>query len=164
MVGTNSLSLRRITLLAMLIALSVVGGYVKLGPWSIAFDAAAGFLAALLLGPMAGALVCGLGHLAAAGATGFPLSPAFHLLVALVMAGVGATGGLTASRFGLRAGAIVLILSNGLLAPALLALAPNPLGTGLFLALVLPLTLAATANATVALTLAGVLRKARLVP
>lgn len=148
----------------MLIALSAIGGLIKLGPYSIALDTAAGFLAALILGPAAGALVCGLGHLASAGTAGFPLSPLFHLLVAAAMAGVGALGGMAASRFGVTAGALALVLANGLLAPGLLALAPNPLGTGLFAALVLPLTLAATANAVLAVALTGALRKARLLP
>jgi len=151
--------IKRWVTLGLLIALSAIGAFVKLGPWSIAFDAAAGFVAALLLGPASGALVCGLGHLAAAAATGFPLTLPFHLAVALAMAGVGAAGGLTARRFGPTAGAAALVLSNGLLAPALLSLLPNPMGTGLFVALAGPLTAGAAANAAVALPAAVALKR-----
>lgn len=150
---------RRVATYAILIALSAVGAFVKIGPGTIAFDAAAGFVAALVLGPVAGALVCALGHLASALVTGFPLTLPFHLLTALVMAGVGVAGGLVARRAGFAAGAAALTLANGIGAPALLSLAPNPLGTRLFVAFAGPLTLAAAANAAVALALATVARR-----
>lgn len=143
-----------------LLALSVIGSYIRLGPMSIAFDAAAGFTAALLLGPGPGSLVCGLGHLTVALLTGFPLTLPVHLATAAAMAGVGALGGLTARRFGHLAGAAALVAANGLLAPALLSLLPNPLGRGLFAALALPLTLAAAANAFVAFLAAAGLKRA----
>jgi riboflavin transporter len=148
---------RRLSFLGLLIALSAAGAFIRLGPWSIALDAAAGFLAALLLGPGPGALVCSAGHLASALVTGFPLTLPFHLLVALAMAGVGASGGAAAARFGRAAGAGALVVANGLVAPALLSLVPNPLGHGLFAALVLPLTAGAVANAAVALAAAAAL-------
>jgi len=146
--------------LAILLALSVLGSYIKLGPGSIAFDSMAGFVAALMMGPAAGVLNCGLGHAAVAAVTGFPLTVPFHLATAVAMAGVGGLGGLTARRFGLTAGAAALVLANGLLAPALLALLPNPMGRGLFAALALPLTVAAGANAAVALLVVLGLRRA----
>ncbi|MGA3406539.1 MAG: ECF transporter S component, partial [Candidatus Bathyarchaeia archaeon] len=48
--------------------LSVVGSFIHLpGPvQTVAFDSAPGFFAALLYGPLDGAAVCGLGHLATA--------------------------------------------------------------------------------------------------
>lgn len=143
--------------------MSAAGTYVRLGPGSIAFDSAAGFLAALVLGPGAGALICSLGHLAAAAVTGFPLTLPFHLLIAVSMAGVGALGGAVAVRTNLLAGAVALVLANGVLVPALLSLVPNPMGRALFVTLVLPLTLAATANAVVAVIVARVLKRSRLV-
>ncbi|MDB4897435.1 MAG: hypothetical protein JWN15_3697 [Firmicutes bacterium] len=148
---------KQLVLVGLLVALSVVGAFIRLGPWSIAFDATAGFLAALLLGGSAGAAVCALGHLAAAAATGFPLSPPLHLMIALTMAVVGAAGGAAAARFGRPTGAAVMVLANGIGAPALLSLMPNPLGRGLFLATVAPLTAGATANAAIALMVAAAL-------
>lgn len=152
--------LNRHVKLALLIACSALGAYIKLGPSSIALDAMSGFVAALLFGPAAGALVCGLGHLAAAAATGFPLTLPFHLAVAGAMALVGAAGGWTAQRFGPTWAALALVLANGLLAPALLSLLPNPLGFGLFAALALPLTLAGAANALLALAILAGLKRA----
>lgn len=153
---------RQLTLMALLIALSVVGAFVKLGPWSIAMDAAPGFFAALLLGPASGAFVCLVGHLAVAVATGFPLSLPFHLVIAVVMGLVGAAGGFAARRFGRVAAAAVMILLNGVGSPALLALLPNPMGTGLFAAMVLPLTAAAAVNGVAALAVAEVLSRAKV--
>lgn len=150
---------RRIVFAGLLLALSVVGAFFKLGVYSIAFDSAAGFVAALLLGPGMGAVICSLGHLAAAAATGFPLTPPFHLLIAVTMAGVGAAGGLVARRLGLLVGTATLVVANGVVAPALLALVPNPMGTGLFQALVIPLTLAAAANAAVAFVVVKALQQ-----
>jgi hypothetical protein len=150
---------RRVTLPSLLIALSLLGSFLRLGFYSIAFDAAAGFLAALVQGPVEGAIVLALGHLCVALVTGFPLTPVFHLAVAVAMALVGILGGVVAKRFGWIAGAIVLVLANGLLAPLLLAWLPNPLGLGLFAVMTLPLTVGATANAVVALLLAGSLRR-----
>lgn len=151
---------RHLAVPALLIALSAVGAYVKIGPGTIAFDSAAGFVAALLLGPATGAATCALGHLASALVTGFPLTPQFHLLVAMAMGAVGAVGGLAARRAGFTAGAIVLTIANGIGAPAVLALLPNPLGSRLFAALAAPLTLAAAANVVVAMVLVTAIRRA----
>jgi hypothetical protein len=109
-------------------------------------------------------MVCFLGHMAVAALTGFPLTPLFHLAVALTMALVGALGGLTARRFPFWAAGGVLIAANGVVAPALLALLPNPMGRGLFAAFVLPLTLAAAANAAVAVIAAIALKRAKVQP
>lgn len=149
--------LKRLILVGLLVALSVVGAFIRLGPWSLAFDATAGFVAALLMGPGPGAAVCAIGHLAAAYATGFPLSPPLHLMIALTMALVGAAGGAAAARSGRLTGAALMVVANGVAAPALLTLLPNPLGRGLFLATVLPLTAASALNAAVALLAAAAL-------
>lgn len=154
-----SSSVRRLTLPALLVALSLLGSFLKLGFYSIAFDSAAGFLAALVLGPVQGALVLALGHLCVALQTGFPLTPIVHLEVAVAMALVGLIGGWVAGRMGLLAGAIALVVANGLMAPSLLAMLPNPLGFGLFVVMALPLTMGAAANAAVALLLATSLRR-----
>ncbi|HYG59963.1 MAG TPA: ECF transporter S component [Symbiobacteriaceae bacterium] len=141
---------RRLVAFGLLYALSVIGSYIKVGPMSIALDSAPGFLAALAMGPGPGALICALGHLTVALLTGFPLTPPFHLAVAVTMAGVGALGGFTAARFGRWAGAAVLVAANGVAAPAVLSLLPNPMGRGLFAALLVPLLLGAGVNAVIA--------------
>jgi hypothetical protein len=59
----------------------------------LAFDSAAGFFVALYFGAAEGALVCGIGHMATAVVSGFPLGY-LHLPIALGMALAGASIGL----------------------------------------------------------------------
>ncbi|SEP16770.1 ECF transporter S component [Propionispora vibrioides] len=86
------MEIRRIILLAFFIALSYMGAAVKiLG--TIAFDSMPAFLAALLLGPAAGAVVGAAGHFFTAALSGFPLTLPVHVLImgemALAAAAVG---------------------------------------------------------------------------
>lgn len=150
---------RRTATYAVLIALSAVGAFIRLGPNSIAFDSTPGFVAALLLGPGAGALVTGMGHMAAAWVTGFPLTPFFHVLIMVAMAVVSAVGGVVAERWGKMPGAIALIGMNGLVTPALLSFVPNPLGTTLFFTLAPMLLLGAGINAIAAVLISEVLER-----
>ncbi len=75
-------------------ALTVVGSLLKIPSpvGSLAFDSAPGFFAALFFGPFEGALVSGLGHLATAVVSGFPLG-ILHLPIAIGMALAGAAIG-----------------------------------------------------------------------
>jgi riboflavin transporter len=81
--------------LAIFTALSAAGSLIKIPSLigSLAFDAAPGFLVALLFGPIEGALVAGLGHIATAVVSGFPLG-ILHLPIAVGMALAGAAIGL----------------------------------------------------------------------
>ena len=158
----TSIDTRRLATLALLLALSAIGAFIKLGPASIAFDSAAGFIAALAFGPAAGALVCSIGHMLSATVTAFPLTPAFHVLVAVTMMGVGALGGWVARRWNPYVAAPVIVIANGIAAPALLALVPNPMGLGLFPALWGFLTHSAAWNVVVALAVTAALKRARL--
>ena len=76
--------------LAIFTALSVVGSFIKIPSpiGSLAFDSAPGFFVALFFGPFEGGLVCGLGHMATAAVSGFPLG-LLHLPIALGMASAG---------------------------------------------------------------------------
>ena len=83
----------RIARIAIFTALAIVGSYIKPDPASsIAFDSFAGFFVALLFGATEGALVCGLGHLATAVISGFPMG-ILHAPIALGMAIAGAAIG-----------------------------------------------------------------------
>ena len=74
-----------LTKYALLIALCAIGGQIHL--WgSISFDSSPAFVGAFMLGPIAGAILGALGHLAAAAYSGFPMGAAIHGVVALVMA------------------------------------------------------------------------------
>jgi uncharacterized membrane protein len=152
---------RRLTRLALLIALSAVGALIKVpGPTgTTALDALPGYLAAFLFAPGEGALVASLGHLASAATAGFPLTIPIHLVVALEMAGCAALAGVSARRLGMAAGVAVAIVCNGVLAPGILTLVPSPVTEGLFLALLAPLLVAATLNAAGAALVAAALRR-----
>jgi len=76
---------KNLVVLALFIALSFVGSYIKIFG-TIAFDSLPAFLAALLLGPGYGALTGFLGHLFTALTSGFPLSIPMHLAIAAAMA------------------------------------------------------------------------------
>ncbi len=81
--------------LAIFSALSVVGSLIKIPSpvGSLAFDSFPGFFVALLFGPAEGALVSGIGHLATAATSGFPLG-ILHIPIAIGMALAAAAIGL----------------------------------------------------------------------
>ncbi|WP_347548482.1 ECF transporter S component [Pseudalkalibacillus hwajinpoensis] len=78
---------KRASILAMFIALAVVGALIKIPAivGSVALDAFPALVAAVLLGSRSGALIAGFGHLLSALIVGLPLGP-LHLLVAAEMA------------------------------------------------------------------------------
>ena len=84
MIMTTS-NTKNLVLTALFIAVSFVGAHIRVFA-TIAFDSAPGFLAALLLGPLQGAVIGFLGHLLVALISGFPLSLPIHLTIALSMA------------------------------------------------------------------------------
>jgi len=84
-VKKSTISTKNLVIVALFIALSFVGSYLKLFG-TIAFDSLPGFLAALLLGPVYGAAIGFLGHLFTALTSGFPLSVPLHLVIAASMA------------------------------------------------------------------------------
>src|SRR5699024_220806 len=77
---------KQISFLALFIALSVVGGMVKLPSpiGSIAFDSFPALIAAVWLGKNSGAVVGTVGHLMSALLSGFVLGP-FHFMIAVGM-------------------------------------------------------------------------------
>jgi riboflavin transporter len=85
----NQMQTKFIVLMGLFIAMSVVGGYVKIPnpvTSSVAFDSLPAFLAALVLGGIPGAIVGFLGHMATAAVGGFPLTLPIHLFIGLQMA------------------------------------------------------------------------------
>jgi len=84
----------RVMRIAVFAALSVVGSFIHLpSPVpSVAFDSAPGFFAALYFGPIEGFCVFGIGHLATAVVSGFPLG-ILHLPIAAGLALAGAVVG-----------------------------------------------------------------------
>ncbi|WP_071459748.1 ECF transporter S component [Bacillus massilinigeriensis] len=80
-------NLRRLILISLFSALSVIGGFIKVPSpvGSIALDSFPALLAAAILGPLAGTAVGGIGHLLSALSGGMVMGP-FHYLIALEMA------------------------------------------------------------------------------
>lgn len=89
---------RTITAYALLIALCAIGGQIHFGTYSIGFDSSPAFVGALMLGPVAGAVLGALGHIATAASTGFPLSVPMHVVVAIIMACTAGSVGYVARR------------------------------------------------------------------
>jgi uncharacterized membrane protein len=125
----------------------VIGSFIHLpGPVStVAFDSATGFFAALFFGPVDGAIVCGLGHMATAIVNGFPLG-VLHLPIALGLAFAGAAMGFFNRKMGIVAGVAVGVTIN----TVLVVVAVPVLGWAASLSFTPFLALAALANAAVA--------------
>lgn len=78
---------RKLTIVALFIALSVVGAYIKIPSPSgtVALDAVPGYVASIYLGLTSGSIVGAIGHLISAATVGFPFGLPVHLIVALTM-------------------------------------------------------------------------------
>lgn len=154
---------RKITYIALFIALSFLGAQIKL-VYSIALDAMPAFLAAALLGPVPGAVVGVLGHLLTAFTSGFPFTLPIHLIVAASM-------GLVCWVFGKGYGklpwffnVLLAVFLNGVGATFVSVLAMQwvgliPLWQPMFLALVGPLLLASSVNVALGGFLAKLMEK-----
>jgi len=155
---TLSFPLPRITLVASLVALSVVGSYLKIPSptGTVALDSLPGFAGALLLGYPEGAAIAFLGHMLTSLNVGFPLGIPVHLLVALEMALIA-----SAFRFVTRKGRYPLgvgvgVALNGVLAP--LSLVPL-FGWGFFGGVVVSLLVASAVNLVLACVVHRILSK-----
>ncbi len=148
----------------MLIALAAVGGMIKLPAivGSVALDSLPGYFAALSIGPGPGAIVAAFGHLASALVAGFPLTLPFHLLVAVVMAAIGASTAVVRRAAGIWGAVAWAVLTNGVAAPFLLSLVPNPLGRSLFAVMLVPLVAASAINVGLAAAAHAALRRAKV--
>lgn len=109
---------RKLTWMAALIALTVVGGSIKIPSaiGSIAFDSMPALVAAALFGGVQGAVVGGVGHLVSAYLGGLPLGP-FHLLIALEMAALCWTFGVLYEKGRTRGAVLLFVMGNTLIAP-----------------------------------------------
>lgn len=140
------MNMRTITVYALLIALCAIGGQIHFGVYSIGFDSSPAFVGALLLGPVAGAVLGALGHLATAASTGFPLSVPIHMAIAIIMAGTGASIGYITKRmtssFSYVVGGILGYIINVGVGLAVIAWMMEGMGVVLFIFVPLSLTYA----------------------
>jgi uncharacterized membrane protein len=145
------MSARKMSLLALFIALSVIGASIKIPSFvgSIALDAFPALLAAVLLGKKRGAIVAGFGHLVSALIAGFPLGP-MHLVIAVEMAVLVWCFGIIYQTGKKIIAGLFFILTNSFLAPLPFIFM---LGIGFYVSILLSLLIGATFNTIIALIL-----------
>jgi len=157
---------RRVARMAIFIALSVVGAFIKFPSptGTVAMDSCPGFFSALTWGYIEGIIVIALGHLATAASTGFPLG-AIHAAIAILMAVAAALyrfgGTKVPEKAGLNLIAAVILggTFNGIMA---ILLSPI-LGIGLAIAITPSLLVASYVNTVVAAVAHKIVKKAGLV-
>lgn len=139
--------IKMITILASFIALSFVGSLLKIpSPFgTVALDSFPAFVAAIVISPLAGAIVGFFGHMLTSLSVGFPLSIPIHLFIALQMAGVSYVTGYVSRRVNLVIGLLVGTFLNGVIAPAMF-IPFEAFGTAFFLLMAVPLTVGSLVN------------------
>lgn len=142
---------KRASLLAMFIALSVVGALIKIPSviGSVALDAFPALVAAVLLGSRSGALIAGFGHLLSALIVGFPLGP-MHLLIAVEMAVLVWLFGALYEKSKRKTAVGFFLIGNGVVAPLPFLFM---LGTGFYMAIMPGLVVASVINLVLAMAL-----------
>lgn len=140
---------RRVARVAILVALCAVGAVIKLPSptGTVALDAAPAFLAGAAFSPLEGSIVGVVGHLITAATAGFPLGLPVHLLVAAEMAVFVWVFGQLYRKVNIWLAIVAGILLNGVVGAAGMILFGGP---GMFVALVVPLTVGSTVNIAVA--------------
>lgn len=152
----NYFTPKRIARVAILVALSAVGAFIKLPSptGTVALDSAPAFVAAAAFGPGEGSIVGALGHMFSALITGFPLGLPIHILVAISMIVFIALFGIVARKVNIWVAIPVGIFLNGVAGAALLI----PIyGFGIFASLVLPLVVGSAINIIIAVAVVKVL-------
>lgn len=154
---------KRIARMAIFIALSVVGAFIKIPSptGTVAMDSCPGFFSALAWGYVEGGIIIALGHIATAASVGFPLG-VLHILIALLMTVAAALfrfgRTIMPNKWGLNIIVPVLLggTFNGLMA---LLMAPL-LGWGLAIAITPSLMVASYINTIVASVTFNIVSKA----
>jgi uncharacterized membrane protein len=117
-------SVKRISIIAIFIALSAVGAMIKIPSpiGTIGIDSAPGYFCALAFGCIEGAVVISIGHLISAAVVGFPLSIPIHILIAVSMALWAIIYRWIANKgkYGIILAVITAILLNGVVSALLL--------------------------------------------
>jgi uncharacterized membrane protein len=150
---------KSVVIMGLFIAMSVVGGYIKLPnpvTSSIALDSFPAFAASLLLGGGPGAVIGFFGHMVSAAIGGFPMTLPIHLLIGAQMAIIMFCFKQIRDKLGRVAAAICGVIMNGLIAPACFIVIPG-YGKAVFLQLIIPLVAASVINIAAALMVTSAL-------
>lgn len=112
------MSTKKLSLLALFIALSVIGASIKIPAivGSVALDAFPALLASILLGKYQGAIIAGFGHMVSALLTGMILGP-MHVIIAVEMAIMVWCFSVIYQSGKKKPAGIFFILNNSILAP-----------------------------------------------
>jgi uncharacterized membrane protein len=155
-------SVRRITRIALLIALSAVGALIKVPSptGTVALDSTPGYLGALMFGSKEGAIIAALGHLFSAATAGFPLSVPLHAFVAVQMALWAAAFGYIKRKVNMTVAAGVAAFLNGVVGAAMLIPIPG-LGAAFFTVMVVPLFVASAINILASIILYAAITRAK---
>lgn len=148
-------NIKRIVLLALMIALSAVGAYIIIPSpiGTVAFDSAPGYLASLIFGGGSGSIVLFLGHLLSAMKSGFPLGM-LHLGIAVLMGVCGLVFAYLYNKANSLLAAVVAIILNGIVLDAVLI---PFLGYHFFLSMFIPLLLGSAVNVVLAVVIHKIL-------
>jgi len=145
----QKLTLKKMVLCALFIAMSVIGAFIKPFGSSIAFDSLPAFVASSLMGSLYGAIVGALGHFISAAIVGFsPIGIGLHLIICVEMAIVMIIYALLVKKVNIVVAGVVAILLNGVVSTAVFI---PILGLPFFLAMVIPLTLVSVINVALAI-------------
>lgn len=156
---------KKMVYMAVLLALSVVGANIKI-QGSIALDALASFLGALILGPIYGGIIGILGHFTSASLSGFPLTLPLHILIGVEMLVIVSIFGYVYGKGKKILAIVIAIVLNGPVATYLAATVASLLGmsfsgTIMFNALVVLLTIAASVNVILAVIIYETMKKTK---
>jgi uncharacterized membrane protein len=161
--GKITSSALRVARTSIFTALSVIGSFIT--PYApiptIALDSSPGFFAALNFGAIDGLLITGLGHLVTAVINGFPLGT-LHFVIAAGMALAGGAMGLlnkTNKKWGFIPAALAAVAINTALS---VVMVPTMGWTNTLSLVTVPLLLAASLNAALAVTVYVAIRSRRL--
>jgi uncharacterized membrane protein len=144
-------SVKRVSIIAVFIALSAVGAMIKIPSpiGTIGLDSCPGYFCALAFGGVEGMIVIAIGHILSAAVVGFPLTIPIHLAVAATMA-VWALIFRFIGRKG-KVGIVIAVVVAALLNAFGSGLLLLPIGgVALYVANLIPLLVAAAANAILA--------------
>ncbi|HBV98044.1 MAG: alpha-ribazole transporter [Peptococcaceae bacterium BICA1-7] len=111
----SALSVKRIAIMAVFIALSAVGALIKIPSpvGTIGLDSAPGYFSAIAFGSVEGAVIIALGHMMTAAVTGFPLTIPIHIFISVQMALWALVFRWVNRKLGLIAAVIAGIVLNG---------------------------------------------------
>lgn len=159
----KKMNVKHLVLMGLCIALSYIGAMIKIQQ-TIAFDALPAFFAAILLGPIAGGIVGLIGHLLTALLSGFPLSLPIHLVVGGMMFVSCASFGFVYKKSNKVVAVLVGVIMNGPISLAVAAIVfdlfiTSGAGFGMFLGMILVLTIAAAANVILAVVIYELTKK-----